>query len=130
MKHYSVPKVRIITASNPQVFEEQINEFLEGLSEIGAAYELHYNMTQGYCVYINYQEKRQRAETVEDEYKLRGITYHCYDCPKYRPPMDGRVKYSWCEMENLRVGAHNNACETFYKALKEGKVVPNERIFE
>lgn len=116
----------IIQGNTAEDFQEKLNKALEEVAMKGYKHELTFNMNAGFCAYIVYDVTYTKAESLADEYELRGETFRCYECPMFRPSADRRVKYTTCGRGVHKCSANDNACEWFYEAMERGEIVPNE----
>ena len=85
--------------------------------------EVIWNLQNGNSAFLLYYENEYIAETLADEYELRGECYHCADCPFKEPVMDGRKRYRYtCERKLPGVNPEDKACNWFYTALEQGEI--------
>ena len=126
MEKIEVPKYRIIQEETAAAFEEELNKAVENLAEYRP--KVIFNHRLGFCAYLSYTPKEKIiAETVRDEFAMEGIYYHCRNCPHFEAPQDRRVKWGSCKYSTTHK-AHKNheACELFYKWLRQNAVEPIE----
>lgn len=126
MKYISRKQSLIITGNTAEDFQNKLNKALEDLADKGYKHDLQFNMSYGLCAYIIYEEVYQKAETLADEYELKGETYKCYECPMFRPSKDRRVKYTTCERGVRQTWHSCPCCEWFYEAMEGGEISLNE----
>lgn len=126
MKFMTLKQAKVIQSATAGGFEDELNAALREVAEKGAKYELQFNNNAGMCAYIVYEERIQVAETLADEYELRGEEYRCSECPLFRPSPDKRVKYTTCGHGVRRCDANQWACEWFYEQLEKGGIIPND----
>lgn len=126
MKYQYFPQVKVVSATTGEEFERRMNEALADLAGRGRKFEVTFNLNQGHCAYVQYDECREVPETVAEEYRLRGEIYSCINCPNYKPSMDGRTKYSRCDYMSERTYGTREACEWFYKKVAKGEISPIE----
>lgn len=126
MKYLSLKQTKIVTASTAAEFEDKLNQALAEVAEKGAKHELTFNMNQGFCAYIVYDERIAKPETLAEEYEMRGEGYRCSECPLFKPSPDKRVKYTTCGHGVRRCEANDWACDWFYEQLEKGGLVPND----
>ena len=114
MKVTKGTKVKVISAQAAQEFEDRLNEALDEVAS-KSSYSIHYNMSMGFCAYVEYTYTVKTPETLEDEYIIRGERYTCGQCPYFIPSMDGRSKYGACQYGicNKPI-ASDYACKHFY----------------
>ena len=122
MRYTNLKQTKIITGNTAMDFQEKLNAALEEVARQSARYELTFNTSMGFCAYVVYEVSREYAETVADEYELRGVKYCCNDCPMFRPSEDKRVKYTTCSHGFPRRGANDDACDWFYEELEKGGI--------
>lgn len=116
----------IITGNTAGEFQDRLNKSLDELARKGYKHELQFNMSYGLCAYIIYEERYEEAETIADEYELRGERYKCYECLMYRPSEDKRVKYTTCGKGCRHTYHEMPCCDWFYETLERGGLVLNE----
>lgn len=126
MKYINRKQSLIITGNTAQDFQERLNSALGDLAAKGYKHELQFNMAMGLCAYILYEEHMEIAESIADEYELKGETYKCYECPMFRPSEDRRVKYTTCGNGNRHIYHNCPCCDWFYEMLEEGAIRLNE----
>lgn len=110
----------------PEEFDANFNRAIEELVNQGYEYKVELNMTAGLVAHIFYEvnETERKAETVKDEFELRGEVYLCGQCPYYMPLKDRRSRGTPCMYSEHRVGPTSAACEVFYKRFINGVITP------
>ena len=126
MKYLTKKQCLIITGNSAQEFQDKLNTALNDLAAKGCKHDLQFNMAYGLCAYIIYEEFCEIAETIADEYELRGETHRCSECPCFRPSADGRVKYTPCAKGVHRTSDDRPCCDWFYEQLEGGAIQLNE----
>lgn len=126
MKYMTLKQAKVIHSETAGDFEDKLNAALREVAEKGSKYELQFNNNVGMCAYVVYEERLQVAETLADEYELRGEEYRCSECPLFRPSSDKRVKFTTCGHGVRRCDANRYACEWFYEQLEKGGIIPND----
>lgn len=126
MKYLNRKQSLIITGNTAAEFQENLNTALDDLANRGYKHELQFNMAYGLCAYIIYEERAEVAETIADEYELKGETYKCYECKYYRPSSDKRVKYTTCGHGQRHTHHSRPCCDWFYEEMERGEVILNE----
>lgn len=126
MKYVKRKQSLIITGNTAEDFQEKLNTALEDLADKGYKHDLQFNMAYGLCAYIIYDEVYQKAESIADEYELKGETYKCYECPMFRPSADRRVKYTTCGRGQRHIQHGSPCCDWFYEAMEGGAITLNE----
>lgn len=122
MKWVNRKQTKIITGNTAFEFQEELNKALADIAGKGYKHELQFNMSYGLCAYIVYDEYYEVAETISDEYELRGERHHCYECPMYLPSEDKRVKYTTCGNGVKRCAASDYACDWLYEQIEKGGI--------
>lgn len=122
MKYVNRKQTLIITGSTAGEFQTNLNNALDDLARKGKKHDLQFNMAYGLCAYIIYEERFEEAESLADEYELKGETYKCYECPFYRPSNDKRVKYTTCAHGERHTYHSMDCCEWFYEELEKGGI--------
>lgn len=117
----TIKKPYIIEETDAKKFNDLVDEFIE--SKALQKPEAVVEYADGKFIAVIYYEKEVvETETVSDEFKLKGITYVCGECPFYVLSKDKRIKYSECEKGHRRCYYDQPACEELYQLIKEGKV--------
>lgn len=122
MEKVEIPSFKIIHEQTAEDFERVLNASVEELAECKP--EVKFVPENGFCAYLTYHQKEKTIiESVRDEFHLEGIYYHCRNCPHLDIPEDRRVKYGHCKYTpNYRTNKNGEACELFYKWLKQNAV--------
>lgn len=126
MKFMSVKQVVTAHGRTPEEFDRAFNETVRGLAERGVSYEVQMNTTAGLVAHIFYEERTRVAETVRDEFALRGERYECRQCPYFTEPEDGRVRKVRCKYAEPYTTAEAECCEVFYRRLLNGEIEVKE----
>jgi hypothetical protein len=122
MKYINRKQTLIVTGNTAPEFQQNLNDALNDLARKGFKHELQFNMAYGLCAYIIYEERFEEAETLADQYELKGETYKCYECPMYNPSTDRRVKYTTCKKGERHIYHSCPACDWFYEELEKGGI--------
>lgn len=127
MREKSYQQIRVISCHDPTEFQRQFNAAQEELATKNPRVE--FNMAQGHCAYIIYNETVYTPETAEDEFSQAGISYHCRNCPKFEWPMTqaGAInhvkKLGKCPITPQGATYRNSpACEYLYKGILNGSI--------
>lgn len=120
MKYVTLKQTKVITASTGPEFQDKLNSALAEVALSGCKYDLQFNNNFGLCAFLVYEERKEIAETVADQYELRGEDYRCSECSYFRPSPDKRVKYTTCAQGERRRYANAHACDWFYEELERG----------
>ena len=126
MKYINRKQSLIVTGNTATEFQEKLNTALAEIAEKGYKHDIQFNMAMGLCAYILYEERREVAETIADEYELKGMTFKCYECPMFRPSEDKRVRYTTCAHGVHRTAHNDLCCDWFYEQLEGGALKLNE----
>lgn len=129
MKILSQRKVVTAHGSTPEEFDRDFNNKTGELSQRGIEYDIEMNTNAGFIAHIFYVETVKVAETVRDEFSLKGITHFCYECPYFEPSADRRHKWVRCRYAEPYTSADSECCETFYRRLMNGEIEIKEAIF-
>lgn len=118
-------RVAVVSEATAKEFEKVLNERLESLAKFRP--EITYNMSQGHCAYINYEETLKIPEDIRDEYHLKGIHYTCKDCPLFeKKDSNKRRVWGFCPDEDM-TRSDSEACLKFYRLLDKGDIKPSEQ---
>ena len=118
MKVITRKRIRTVQAKSAAEFDDMFNKISD---EMTTTAELKWDGEL--CVHFIYDEETKIAETVKDEYELRGETYTCSECPYFEKSEDRRVKYHGCRYAKYgSVQAGESACEIFYRELMNGNI--------
>ena len=123
MKYVIKPRIKAIEASSAQDFENQFNELMD---ELGSCPDYQVEISNGkFYAIIKYQNEVHIAETIAEEYELRGETFRCSECPECQDDYDARKKRCACKRAEYGFTYKDrHACEWFYKMLSQGKIKP------
>lgn len=115
-----------VAASSPEEFDTRMNAIFAKASKSGKEPDIHY-YPDGYSATVRYYIHTEIAETLAEEYELKGMGKTCYECPLYSLPEDRRVKYTHCD-HGGKISANSDACDWYYEvyvhpAVRTGKVV-------
>lgn len=120
MREEKENKCIALRESDPAIFGEKFALALKGVKapDIFKTYQ-----DGNFIAIITWSEETDVAETVKDEFNLEGIRYVCDQCPHLEKDDDKRKKWHPCkyaEFGSSRVDSE--ACELFYKMVKQGRV--------
>ena len=94
-----------IVTEDPDEFKEKFDAALEELSDKDPQIEVD----------------------LSDEFHAEGLRFLCMHCPHYEDPGNKTVKHVACKYADLgRTHLEHEACEVFYKQVKNGTVQPKE----
>ena len=123
MKYLKGNRVKIIDKTENGFDMQTIyNSFVAKLEEDGCKYTDEFQPSIGFI--IRYEVTKAIPETTKDEYELKGMKFHCIECPFYQRPTDGRVRYTHCGFSNSLCRADDYACDQFYEFLDSGTITP------
>ena len=124
MKKTRVKKIRVIQTQDPEEFQNTFNRTMEELADQEPEETIQqYKGT--HVAYILYTETKQEWDRVSDEFHAEGLRYLCAQCPLHEPAEDGRKKHVWCQYADCGMThLQHEACELFYKKLKQNEVKP------
>ena len=101
-------KMRELAQANCKVFRDKLDINADDLIAV-----ILYEVTESYM------------DCVADEFHAEGIYFHCRNCPYLEDPKDRRVKHCNCKYaEYGHTHKDSEACEMFYKQMKQNKVTP------
>ena len=113
---------KVIKETEPDEFERKYAEYSDKATEPIITF------SDGYFIAVITWDDviiEDEPRTVKDEFNDAGIRYVCGQCPYLEVSGDKRRKYHPCKYHELgTANAEHEACEYFYKLLKQGKVVP------
>lgn len=118
-----------ITEKTPEKFDARMNAIFSKASRSGKEPDIHYHEKDGYSATVRYWIQTEIAETIAEEFELKGLGKKCYECPLYSLPEDKRIKYSHCDHSSTRISANDSACDYYYETyerrfINEVKTVP------
>lgn len=127
MREKTYQQIRVISCHDPTEFQRQFNEAQQELASKNPRVE--FNMSEGHCAYIIYQETMRTPETAEDEFEQAGISYRCRNCPRFVWPMTktgsiNRIqKRGECPIsQHGHTYRDSKACEYLYKGIMNGSL--------
>ena len=130
-------KLKTISYVNEDVFADEVNKFLVEHEDAtvsfpakGVAYIVYDEIDYEARVREVYERHHITAESqtpVTDEYEREGIRFLCKECPYLERGKDKRRKQWPCKYATYGFSrVDSNACESFYKELKQGLIKPLE----
>lgn len=102
-----------IEAEDQWTFDRQLNENLKG--KIDASVQI-YGLFKGAILYTEMIVEEDEP-TIADLFERAGCGASCGECPMYRKPTDGRVRWTVCG--NRKVNEESRACDAFYLGRRE-----------
>ena len=120
MKTISIPQVKPITGNTPQEAAALFNEAIMELAP------MHPQWTrEGDTYYITYHVTWSEAETLAEEYELKGENHTCEECPfcvrdlnRFGEP-HGRKKWATCARKGERVRIEARVCDIYYEGKED-----------
>lgn len=122
MKQSSYFQFAVISASDPEQFESELNSKMKELSQLEP--DVQTDITGGhFCALISWKESTIVCETVMDEFHNEGIRHVCGECPLHDIETDRRRKRVSCRYSEFgETRLDSECCEYFYKLLKQNKI--------
>lgn len=115
-------QIKVISTSDPQEFEAQVNAALSEMH--GQDPKLTIRDGPDFTAIITYQKEERICETARDEVRAEGFLYLCEDCPYADRPSD-RVRWAYCRYAVAgKTHIDREACDMFYKELRAGRIEP------
>ena len=99
----------------------ELGELLTEASEKYAQFKpsVVWDLEHGHSAFLVFDEVTMIAESLREEYELRGECYTCEDCPHRIPETDGRKKYPWkCNRRPRGTVLDMPACNHVYMELE------------
>lgn len=118
------PQIAVVQADSPEEFERLFNEKARALAD--RIKDTKVEISGGiFSAVFHYQEKTETFDSIADEFHAEGIRYLCKHCPHLDDPEDKRVKHCKCKYAEFgRTHKEHEACEMFYRQLKQGSIAP------
>ena len=120
----SIQQFAIVRGNTASDFEEQLNARIRELSEYHPEVKF-----DGLTAYISYKVTQYTPETQAEANQLKGIDFHCNDCPMFdeirneNGEVDHRYKYGNCEIaERGRTYKDATACDYLFELIRSGRV--------
>ena len=120
----SYQQYAIVAADSAQTLTEQLNAKLIELRDKNPTVTF-----EGLIARIQYTEREQIPETLDEEYELQGVHLSCEDCPFFTPALkadgteDLRAKWGGCPFTcSKRTDRRSRACEKLFEMLNDGRV--------
>ena len=120
MKTITKHRVEAIAGDTPQETAALFNEAMDRLAELNPTFE-----REGNTFWIYYKIVHDEAETISEQFELKGCTGHCNECPflirdKNRfGGVDARKKWATCGKTGERTRIDCRACDIYYETLGE-----------
>lgn len=115
MKIKRYQRIEVVSESSASIFQDKLNELYLKLEGVKFEQTL-YNNQNGFTAYVVFEEIEQIAETLEDEYEIKGIKFTCADCPYFEEEgrFDGR-----CDFCRGRLRRTDKVCNAFWQYMEE-----------
>lgn len=124
MQHRKIRKLRVVSSADSAEFESAYNELAEELADYDPEVEIREVGGKMWAMF-HYTVDEVVFETVADEFHAEGIRYTCDCCPLHDEIVDKRVNMVGCKYSEFgETNRKHEACEYFYKMLKQGQVQP------
>ena len=126
MKVTKHEKVAVVNPDDVNDFENEFNARVEEIGDriVSKEIKIFPDKIIGVIVYLVVTES---IDSVADEFHLAGVRYLCKHCPHLDDPKDKRIKRCTCKYAELGMTHKDQeACELFYKQLKQGLIEPLE----
>ena len=124
MKRESYQQFAIVQGDTAQQLTEQLNAKLYELRGKRPAVTF-----EGLIARISYEEEFVEPESLEDEYRLKGVKLTCQDCPWFSPMLkrDGTpnraAKRGDCPFADYGMTSRDcSACDRLYRMINNGEV--------
>lgn len=116
MKNITIPQVRPITGTTPEEAAMLFNEAIVELAPMRPQWT-----REGDTYYITYTIEYNEAETLAEEYELKGECHKCEECPfcvrdlnRFGQP-DARKKWATCVKRGERTSLKASVCDDYYR---------------
>lgn len=126
MKTKTLRRSFAIVTEDPDDYKSKFDTAMEELWDKEP--EVITDLSRCFRAVIYYTETETIQDgTVADEFHAEGLRFLCMHCPHYEKPDDRRIKHVACKYADLgRTHLEHEACEVFYKQVKNGTVQPND----
>lgn len=125
MRRDFIEQIVAVEGDNPKEFQDNFNKVTR--ENKGNKHIKTENFVLGHKLVsiITYQLEMQTPDCVADEFHAEGVYWHCRNCPHLEDPNDARIKYCDCMYSGTgRTHKDHEACEVFYKGVKNGSITP------
>ncbi len=116
MKREKATKFKTIKESDPEVFDNTLNEFMSNGYDI--VEKRWHNFNDSMAITIEYRIAEFVPENLKEKYELLGGECYCGECPKLQISPDGRVKYHLCTKTGGYKKVNSCACNWYYCFLE------------
>lgn len=120
-----IKQQRTVYALTPEEWDAKVNRALFEITEDTRKEPVvtREKTPDGWLAIIEYYSLKTVAETIRDEYELRGERHTCDECPHLCKVNDRRVKHLDCD-RGMRYSTlcSQEACEWFYEELHKGRM--------
>lgn len=123
MKVEDLMQIAVVDEDDAVTFQNEFNKRIRELANY--PHKVEFSQTRDFCAVIKYYITTKELETVADEFHAEGIRFSCENCPLHEVQTDGRKKRVACKYHELGIThLKHEACELFYKKLKQGELEP------
>lgn len=116
MKQRRSQHIEVVSERSPAEFQDKLNALYEELQGQPFQQTL-YNNENGFTAYLTYEVVEQIPETLRDEYKLKGITFTCGECPYYEAVNRYEGMCDFCKGTLRRTDEAD--CKAFWSYMEE-----------
>lgn len=113
MKITREKRTEFVKAEDQTTFEKKLNECLKG--KVDAQVQI-YGLYEGAVLYTEMVVEEDEP-TLADLFEKAGCGAKCGDCPNFKKPTDGRIKWTVCG--GRKVNEQSRACDAFYLGRRE-----------
>ena len=127
MRSESIQQFAIVKEDSAAAFEGALNARIRELSHEKPV--VLFSESDPFLARIQYSELVRVPETKSDEFSLKGMTFHCSDCPEFCPIVkadgteDRRLSYGECQYAHLgRTYKDSEACDLLFEMIRNGRI--------
>lgn len=114
-----------IETQDPKEFATEYRAAMERLR--GCKTEVVTDLSECFRAVIFFEEETRTTQTVADEFHEEGLRFLCMHCPHHEDPETKRHKRVRCKYNEFgTTHLEHEACELFYKQVKNGVIEPKE----
>lgn len=125
MRRDLIEQIVAVEGDNPKEFQDNFNRTTEENKERKHIKTEKFILDNKLVAILTYQIVQQTPDCIADEFHAEGVYWHCRNCPHLDDPNDLRVKYCGCKYsETGRTHKDREACELFYRGVKNGSITP------
>lgn len=116
MRKEKTTKFKTIKESDPEVFDNRLNDFMTNGYDI--VEKRWHNFEGQMAITIEYRIAEFVPESLKEKYELLGEQCFCGECPKLQINKDGRVKHHLCTKTGEFKKVNSCACNWYYCFLE------------